>query len=127
MDDAGLDRGPREHRGDTVGQALQPVADQEEHIRHAPVLRVGEHRQPELRRLPTTSPGPDPEDVLVAVQVDPDRGVVGLVAYLAVTDLDHDRVDEHRPLSNGRLHQVVISSTILSVILDTVSLLTLEP
>src|SRR5664280_1155630 len=98
MDDAGLDRGPREHCGDTVGQALQPVADQEEHIRHAPVLQVGEHGQPELRRLPTTSAGPDPEDVLVAVQVDPDRGVVGLVAYLAVTDLDHDRVDEHLSL-----------------------------
>ena len=54
-------------RGNTAvtlsGQAFEPVTDQEEDVRDAAVLQIGEHRQPELRRLPATSAGPDPEDV----------------------------------------------------------------
>lgn len=56
---------------------------------------LGERGESELRRL-TLVVGPYPEDVLVVVQVDPDRGVDGLVAGLAVADLDHDRVDPDR-------------------------------
>ena len=105
MDDAGLhDRG-----GNTaltaVGQPLQPVADDEEHVPHAAVPQVGQHAHPELRRLPAAVAGPQPEHVPVPAQVDPDRGVERLVADLPVADLDVDRVDEDRrvhPLQRPR-------------------------
>ena len=82
----------------------------------------------ELRRLPVAVAGPHAEDVLVAVQIYPDRGVNRLVADLPVADLHHDGVDEHRGVafSNGR-HQACISSITRSVIRDTVSLLTEAP
>ena len=50
-----------------------------------------------LRPLPPANArSPHPQDVLVAIQVDPDRGAHRPVTDLVVTDLDHDRVDEHR-------------------------------
>jgi hypothetical protein len=49
----------------------------------------------ELRAL-STGAGPQPQDVLLSGQADPDRGVDRAVGDLAVTDLDHDRVDEDR-------------------------------
>src|SRR3954452_9380639 len=49
----------------------------------------------ELRALPTGA-GPQPQDVLLSGQGDPDRGVDRPVGDLPVTDLDHDRVDEDR-------------------------------
>jgi len=82
-------------------------------------------------------PGPQAQDVAATVQVDPDRGLVGLVADLPVADLDVDRVDEdrrvhrlqrtrgpglHLPRKRGHPH-----STTLSVILEIVSLETLTP
>ena len=63
-----------EHRCDAVGEPIRAVADEEEHIAHAPVLDLGEDTQPVLGRLPTAGAGPDPQRVLVAVEVDPDRG-----------------------------------------------------
>src|SRR3954447_26925306 len=45
---------------------------------------------------PPPCPGPRPEDVPVAVQVDPDGGVVRLVADLPITHFDVDCVDEDR-------------------------------
>ena len=101
MNQAGLDRGDREHRRDTVGQALEPVTYQEEHITHAAVLDLSQHREPELRRLPAAAAGPQAQHVTAALQVDPDRGIEGLVADLAVADLDHDRVDEHGRIDRG--------------------------
>jgi hypothetical protein len=87
----------RKHGADRVREPLQPVADDEEHVVDAAVLQLAQHLQPELRRLPTTpGAGPQPEDVLVASQVDPDRCVERPVRDLAVADLDVDRVDEHR-------------------------------
>jgi hypothetical protein len=62
---SGLVDGPASVRGDgDIGQALQPVAAQEEHIGYTAVLEVGEHRQPELRPLPTAA-RPKPEEVLL--------------------------------------------------------------
>jgi hypothetical protein len=78
------------------GKPLQAVTDEEEHVRDAPVAQLGQHAHPELRRLPSTMTGPQPEHVPVPGQVDPDRGVERLVADLTVADLRHDRVDEDR-------------------------------
>jgi hypothetical protein len=95
MDDAGLHDGLRPHVRDHGGQALQPVADQEEHVPHTAVLQVQQHRHPELGAFPA-GPGPQPQDVLAALQRHPDRGIDRPVSDLTVPDLDHDRVDEHR-------------------------------
>ncbi len=71
---------------DHVGQALQPVADHEEHIPDPAVLQVGQHAHPELGALPA-GPGPQPQDVLLPGQGDPDRGVDGPVGDLPVRGL----------------------------------------
>mgnify|MGYP006869484761 FL=1 len=57
---------------------------------------VGEYGQPVLGRFPATLPGPDSENVLVTVQIDPERSVERLVGDLPVPHLDHDGVDEDR-------------------------------
>ena len=95
MDDAGLDGGLRPHVRHDGGQAFQPVADQEEHVPHAPVFHVQQHRHPELGAFPA-GPRPQPQDVFAAVQGHPDRGVDRPVGDLTVADLHHDRVDEDR-------------------------------
>jgi hypothetical protein len=74
MDDARLGRGQRPPVPDDLGQALEPVADQEEHVPGSPVPDVGQHGHPELRAL-TAGPGPQPEDVLLAIEEDSDRGI----------------------------------------------------
>jgi hypothetical protein len=96
VDDAGLHDRLREHRVHGVRQALEPVAHDEEHVSHAAVLQVGEHVHPELRALPAALSGPQAEHVAAPAQIYADRGVERLVADLPVTDLDVDRVDEHR-------------------------------
>ena len=74
MDDARLDRGQRKRRRHAVGQAFEAVADQEEDVLDAPV-EVGQHGQPELGRFAVAVTGPYPQDVFVAVEIDPDRGL----------------------------------------------------
>jgi hypothetical protein len=96
VDDAGLHHRLGKDRLDRVRQACEAVADDEEHIGHASVLQLREHAHPELRGLPATVARPQPEHVLVAGKVDPDRGVDGPVADLAIADLDVDGVDEDR-------------------------------
>jgi hypothetical protein len=90
---------------DHLGQTLQPVADDEEHVPHAAVTQIGEHAHPELRTL-AAGAGPQPEDVALAVEADPDRGVDRPVGDLPIADLDHDRIDEDRrvdlAVSTGR-------------------------
>ena len=83
MDDAGLNDRLRPHVFDHVGQTLQAVTDQEEHVPHAAVAQVGEHAHPEFRTL-TTGAHPQPEHVLTAVQGDADGGVNGPVGDLLV-------------------------------------------
>ena len=128
MDDARLDCGQRPHVPNHLGQTLQAIADHEEGVLDASVAQVGQHAHPELRAL-TAGAGPQPQHVLLPGQADPDRGVDRPVGDLAVTDLDHDRVDENRrvDLVQGRVDQVCISSITLSVIRLMVSLLTEAP
>src|SRR6185437_5673066 len=95
MNNARLNHGLRPHVLDDVGQALQPVADQEEHIAHTSVAQVGQHAHPELGALAADT-HPQAQHVLAAVHGDADGGVYGPVGDLPVPDLDHDRVDEHR-------------------------------
>lgn len=47
-----------------IGESFEAVADEEERVRDATVLDVGEHAHPELRPL-TSGPDPQPEDVLL--------------------------------------------------------------
>ena len=57
---------------------------------------LGEYPEPVLGAL-TTSADPEPQDVPLAIHADPHSCLDRPVGDLAVTDLDHDRVDEdHR-------------------------------
>ena len=59
----------------TSGSPFSPSQHEEEHIPHAPVADVGEHRHPELGAL-TAGPGPQPQDVLARP-----RSVTPIAAY----------------------------------------------
>jgi hypothetical protein len=78
MQDAGLHLRVGPGGGDRLGQALEPIAHHEAHILHAPVFDLGEHRQPEFRAL-AAIPGPQPEDVALAIDRDPNDYVHGPV------------------------------------------------
>ena len=84
MDDAGLHDRLRPHVADHLGQALEAVADHEEHVLDPAVAQVGQHAHPELGAFPTAA-GPQPEDVFLAVEGDADRGVDRPVRDLAVS------------------------------------------
>jgi hypothetical protein len=62
------------HGVDGLRQALEPVADRDAHVFHAPVLDLGQHGEPELRPF-SAVPGPQPEDVAFAVDADADASV----------------------------------------------------
>ena len=98
MHHAGLHDGQRPYRAHRVGQAFEPVADQEEHIVHAPVLQLGEHRQPIACAL-RGGRRPDAQHVAVALQIHANGHVERAVGDLPVAHLDDGRVDEH-----GRVH-----------------------
>jgi hypothetical protein len=85
MDDAALHRGQRPHVADDLGQALEAVTDQEEHVVDPAVLEVGKHSHPELRAL-SSDAGPQTENVLVPGQSDADSSVDGPVGDLAVAN-----------------------------------------
>jgi len=96
VQDAGLDPGIGPRGGDGVGQALEPVAHHDAHVGDAAVLDLGQHGQPELGALAAV-PGPQAQDVPLAVHGDADHHVDGPVGNLPVADLDHDGVHEqHR-------------------------------
>jgi len=90
----------RPDRPDRLGQALEAVADQHQHVGDAAVLQLGQHVQPVLGAL-TAVTGPDHEDVAVAVDGDRHGQVDRPVRDLTVADLDVDGVDEH-----DRIHPV---------------------
>ena len=62
----------RSDRADRFGQALEPVADHDAHIGHAPVAGLGEHLQPERPALGAIA-DPGREEVAFTVDGDPDR------------------------------------------------------
>src|SRR3954451_17148519 len=72
MDDTCQHHSLGEHHPDRVRKSLQPVADDEEDVFNAAVLQLRKDLEPELRRLAVSGAGPQPQDVLVAGQVDPD-------------------------------------------------------
>gem|GEM_PF-3764028 len=94
MDDACLHRRQLPGRVDRVREALQPVADHDAHVLDPTVLDLGEHAEPELRTL-TAIAGQDAENVTFPSRGDADSDIERLVTDLPVTDLHHDRVDEH--------------------------------
>ena len=100
MHHAGLHDGQRPYRAHRVGQAFEPVADQEEHIVHAPVLQLGEHRRPIARAL-RGGRRPDAQHVAAALQIHANGHVERAVGDLPVAHLDDGRVDEH-----GRVHTI---------------------
>ncbi len=91
VDQAGLHPGLREDGLDRLGEAGQPVDAADHDVGDAACLEVGQDLQPELGALATLKP--DPQDLALAVCVDADRQVAGVVAdRLAVADLDDERV-----------------------------------
>jgi len=75
VDHTRLHDGLRPDRGHRVGQAGQPVADQDAHVLDAAVTDVGEHLMPVLGAF-TAAAGPQAQDVAFAVDGDADDDVV---------------------------------------------------
>jgi hypothetical protein len=76
VQEAGLHLGIRPAGGDRLRQTREAVADRDAHIFDTAVLDLGEHPEPELRTLAAVA-GPQPEDVPLAVDSDPDDHVDG--------------------------------------------------
>jgi hypothetical protein len=90
----------RPHRRNRFRQAGQPVAAHEQRVAAAAIAQLGEHPVPELGALGLLDP--DAQDLLDAVDVDPDHHVSGLVGHdAAVADLEADGVD-----IQDRIHRV---------------------
>jgi hypothetical protein len=103
MDDAGLGDRLRPGLGDRLRESLEPVADHHQHVAGAAVADLGEHPQPVLGALAVAVlPGPQPQDVPLAVGGDAQRDVDGPVGDLALADLDVDGVQEQH-----RIHRLV--------------------
>ena len=95
MHDARLGDGLRPDRADGLGEAFEPVADHHEHVAGAAAADLGEDPQPVLGAFAVAVlPGPQPQDVPLAVGGYPQRDVDGPVGDLAVADLDMDGVQE---------------------------------
>ncbi|GAB3852785.1 hypothetical protein GCM10027610_081660 [Dactylosporangium cerinum] len=94
MDHTGLDHRAGPDRLHGLRQALQPVADQHEHVGDAAVLQFGEHVQPVFGAF-TAVAGPHAQDVAVAVDGDGQGQVDRSVRDLTVPDLDVHSIDEH--------------------------------
>jgi len=110
-----LHDGERPHVADRVGQALEPVAHEHEHVVDAAVLDLGQDLLPVLRAFSAVT-DPQPEDVSVPLDGDRQGDVDRAVRDLTVADLDVDAVDEqhgvHRvqgpvlPLGHALEHRV---------------------
>ena len=98
---AGLHDSLRPGRLDGVGQAFEAVADDDQHVLEAPVGELGENAGPVLGALCVGVADPHPQNVLAPVEVDAHRQIRRPVGDMAVSDLDHQRVDEHH-----RIHAV---------------------
>jgi len=129
MHHAQLDLGQRPSRPDRLGEPFQPVAADDERVGDTAVAELGEHRHPKLRAFTTGRADPHAEHVALTVEVDAHRHIHRPISDLAVTDLDHDRVDQDHRIhpSSGRFCQATMSSTIASVIRLIVSRLMSVP
>jgi hypothetical protein len=91
MHHARLDDGAGPGRLDRLREPGQPVTAGDQHVLDAAVAELSEHPGPKLR--PLAGLDPDPQHVLDAVGVDPDRDVGGLVPDgVVVADLHHQRI-----------------------------------
>ena len=92
MDNAGLHLRLAPGRLDRGGQAVEPVAADEQDVLDAAVAELGEHARPEPRSLRRGQP--DAQHVLEPVRVDAGDQVGGLVVhYAAIADLHYQGVD----------------------------------
>src|SRR5215213_3122923 len=93
VNDAGLYRRLREHRGDRLREALEAVDDGDQHVFDAAVLDLVHDAQPEFGALVLFQP--KPQDFLAAVGAHAKRDVDGLVSDQPfIADLDPQRVKE---------------------------------
>ena len=86
---------------DGLWQAFEPVAHDDQNVGQAPVGELRGDTDPVFGAFSVGVADPHPQDVFVAVNVDAHSQVHGPVGYVAVSDLDHQRVDEHH-----RIHRV---------------------
>jgi hypothetical protein len=93
VNDARLHNRSGPDRLDRIGQALQPVTDQHQHIVQSAVLQVSEHLQPVLRALAAVA-RPNTQDVPGALDGDGHDHVDGPVGDLPVPDLHVDGIHE---------------------------------
>jgi hypothetical protein len=114
-DDAGLHHGLRQDSGDRFREALQTVADGDQHVRDAAVLEPVHNAQPECRALVLFEP--QPQDFLAAVGAPAARDVDGLVPYQPfIADLDPQRIKENQRVDRfPRAGQAAPSSSTASV------------
>ncbi len=84
-----------------VGEAPQTVAAHDQSVGQAAVSQLGEHRSPLLGALPAGGAQPQPQNVALALKIDPDGHIHGPVGDLGVTDLHDDRVDQQH-----RIHRI---------------------
>ena len=77
MHDAGLHQGLWKHSSDRLGEALEPVDDRDQDVVDAAGLELVDHLEPELGPLALLDP--QPENVLLAVRIEGERHVDGLV------------------------------------------------
>src|SRR5215475_8553959 len=109
MDNACLHDGLLPDCADRIRQALEPVADQHAYVPDTAVLDLRQHAEPELGAFPVAVlPGPQAEDVPLAVHGDAQGQVDGPVGDLALADLHVNGVDE-----DHRVHR--IEGTVLPV------------
>ncbi|MDQ1064589.1 hypothetical protein QFZ32_000028 [Streptomyces canus] len=94
MHDAGLHDRPRPDRLHRLGQALEPVADQHQHIAHAAVLDLGEDVRPVLGALAAFT-CPQPQNLPPALGGHGQGHVDGPVGHRTVADLHVDGIDEN--------------------------------
>src|SRR5215468_1086336 len=88
MDNACLHDGLLPDCADRIRPALEPVADQHAYVPDTAVLDLRQHAEPELGAFPVAVlPGPQAEDVPLAVHGDAQGQVDGTVGDLALADL----------------------------------------
>jgi hypothetical protein len=94
VNDAGLHHGLRKHRRDRVGKALEPIDHRNDDVVDAARLELVDHLEPELGAFGLLDP--QPQNVLLAVRIERERHVDGLVLDQAlVANLDPQGVEKH--------------------------------
>src|SRR5215471_6081134 len=94
VDDAGLHHGLRIDRGDRLGKAFEPVDDGDEDVVDAARLELVDDLEPEFGPLGLLDP--QPQNVLIAIRIERERYIDGLVLDQAlVADLDPQGIEEH--------------------------------